>query len=252
MAQWYKGNRKLYLQERAALASYFPLLRLLVAETGFCLNKKSVIKDEAAVVHGTFGISAPNSTRQIEYGISIIIPERYPKYFPFLFCNDQKLPIGNIDRHIMEDGSACLGVYGEMYMLWEDDPNIVSFLNNFVAPFLVWQVYYDAYQKPAPWGQRAHFSEGIIEFYGELIGNQDRYQIISFMKLLARENCPKGHEICPCGSGERLRNCHKKLLYDIRERISWKYVFHDLAIIFREDKDKSNIRIHSVKNSPSA
>lgn len=82
----------------------------------------------------------------------------------YLFCNDPKLPIGVIDRHIMIDGSACLGVYADIMIRWSLEPNIVNFLENFVAPFLVWQAYYDAHQKPPSWGERSHFAKGIIEY----------------------------------------------------------------------------------------
>ncbi|MGW8159496.1 MAG: SEC-C metal-binding domain-containing protein [Desulfoprunum sp.] len=33
--------------------------------------------------------------------------------------------------------------------------------------------------------------------------------VIDFIRLLARKHTPQGHELCPCGSGNKLRNCHK-------------------------------------------
>jgi hypothetical protein len=62
--------------------------------------------------------------------------------------------------------------------------------------------------------------------------------IVEFMRLLARKNRPKGHEICPCGSGERLRNCHRELLYSIREKVAWQYVAKDLDDVLRDDQSK--------------
>ena len=162
----------------------------------------------------------------------------YPKQSPVLFCNDPKLPIGNIDRHIMDDGSAYLGVYTDIMIRWSMKPDIVNFLENFTAPFLVWQAYYDAYQKPPSWGQRAHFTEGIIEYCAELLGVNKEQSIIEFIKLLARKNRPKGHERCPCGSAERLRNCHRQLLYSTREKVAWEYVVKDLEIVLKSDKVK--------------
>ena len=104
--------------------------------------------------------------------------------------------------------------------------------------FLVWQAYYDAHQKPPPWGERSHFAEGVIEYYAELLGINMRQSVVEFMRLLARKNRPKGHEICPCGSGERLRNCHRELLYSTREKVKWQYVAKDLQTVFRDDRSK--------------
>ena len=238
MTPWYKSNRKLFREERAAVASDAPLLGMVIAGPEFRLNSETVLKRESVVVHGTYGISIPDSAQQIEYGISILMPIKYPKQPPVMFCNDPKLPVGNIDRHIMKDGSACLGVYADIMMRWFLKADIVNFLENFVAPFLVWQAYYDVHQKPPSWGQRSHFAEGIIEYYAELIGMNKCQSVVEFMKLLARKNRPKGHEICPCGSGDRLRNCHRELLYRTREKVAWQYVAKDLQTVLRDDRSK--------------
>ena len=167
--------------------------------------------------------------------MSILLPIKYPKIPPEIFCNDPKLPIGNIDRHIMKDGRACLGVQADIGMRWAAGPTIVGFLENIVEPFLVWQAYYDAWQKPPPWGEFSHAKNGIIEFYAELLGRKMDSTVLGFIKLLARKNRPKGHEPCPCNSGKRLRNCHRDLIYDIRKLIAWQYVEKDLQDLIRAD-----------------
>ena len=102
MIPWFKSNRKLFRKERAALASVAPLLGMVIVGPRFRLNSKLILKQESVVVRGTYGISIPDSARQIEYGIFILMPNKYPKQLPNLFCNDPKLPIGDIDRHIMD------------------------------------------------------------------------------------------------------------------------------------------------------
>jgi len=239
MTPWYKSNRKLFREERAALAAVAPLLGMVIAGPQFRLNSELSLKQESVVVHGTYGISTPNSDQQIEYGISILMPLKYPKELPTLFCNDPKLPVGNIDRHIMDDGSACLGVYADIMSRWTIKPGIVNFLENLVAPFLAWQAYYDAYQKPPIWGERSHFAKGVIEFYAELLGMNKRPSIVEFIRLLARKNRPKGHEVCPCGSGDRLRDCHRELLYNTRKKVAWQHVAKDLQTVLQDDQSKS-------------
>ena len=240
MAQWYKNNQKLFCEEMRTLASACPLMRIEVVGPGFGINNVSTVKHESAIAHGTYILRIPDSTRQIEYGIVLLLPKNYPKKPPEMFCNDPKLPIGNIDRHIMIDGRACLGVQADISisMRWSPDSTIVGFLNDLGAPFLAWQAYYEVYQKPPPWGERSHFSQGVLEFYAELLGRTADSSVVGFMRLLARKNRPKGHEPCPCDSGRRLRECHghRKLIYEIRERVSWQDVDHDLKVYLQGEK----------------
>lgn len=238
MGQWYEGNRKLFREERKALASAFPLLRLVVVGPGFKINSVCMLKRECAIVHGMYSLRIPDSCRQIEYGIVLALPSNYPKRPPQMFCNDPKLPIGDIDRHIIKDGRACLGVQADISMRWSAASTIVDFLDSLVAPFLVWQAHYDVHQKPPPWGDRSHFAQGILEFYAELLDREVDASAVDFMRLLARKNRPKGHELCPCNSGERLRNCHRALLYEARQRVAWQDVEHDLEVLARADSTK--------------
>ena len=239
MTSWYKSNQRLFREERRTLVITAPLMGMIIAGPDFRLNKVSFIKEESVVAHGTFGISIPDSKDEIEYGICILLPDRYPKQLPVLFCNDPKLPIDVIDRHILRDGSACLGIYADLMIRWSKKSDIANFLENFVAPFLVWQAYYDAHQNPPSWGQRSHSTDGIIEYYAELLGlEKDKSAVVEFMRFLARKNRPKGHERCPCGSGERLRYCHRKLLYSTREKVAWEYVVKDLQTVIKNEREK--------------
>lgn len=238
MGQWYESNRRLFREERKALASACPLMRLAIVGPGFEINSACKLKVECAVAHGIFSLQIPDTCREIEYGIVVLPPINYPKSIPQLFCNDSKLPIGNIDRHIMTDGRACLGVQAEISMRWSAGSTIVDFLDNLVAPFLAWQTYYDVYKKSPPWGERSHSAHGIIEYYAELLGRSADSSVVGFMKLLARKNSPKGHERCPCNSGKRLRDCHRDLLHEARERVSWQDVAQDLRIFVQRDDIK--------------
>lgn len=234
MGRWYQDNQRLYRQEMQTLAAACPLLRFAIVGPNFKINYAVCVKAECAVAHGTYGIQIPDTNRDIEYGIVIVFPNNYPSLPPGLFCNDPKLPIGVIDRHIMKDGSACLGVRAEVNKRWQSNPTIVYFIENLVAPFLAWQAYYDAFQTPPPWGERPHFGKGIREFYAELLGMPIEADIIGFMKLLARKNQPKGHEHCPCNSGNRLRNCHRELINKAWQPVDWQDVQQDLQGIVNE------------------
>lgn len=238
MNQWYASNRRLFREERSGLAAACPLLRLVVVGPGFEINRACRLKLECAVAHGRYCLPIPATDREIEYGIALLLPGNYPKCPPEMFCNDPKLPIGNIARHIMNDGRACLGVQAEISIRWSAGSTIVNFLDSLVAPFLAWQAYYDVHKKPPPWGERSHNAQGILEFYAELLGRSVDSSVVGFMRLLARKNQPKGHEPCPCNSGRRLRNCHRDLVYDVRQSVAWQDVAHDLEVLVRSNGPK--------------
>lgn len=240
MGQWYEGNRRLFRKERETLAAACPLLRLAVVGEGFKINNACNVKRECAIVHGVYVLDVPDTDRQLEYGIVLAVPDNYPKGPPELFCNDPRLPVGNIDRHIMTDGRACLAVQAETGRRWPPGSMITDFLENLVAPFLVWQAYYEAYGKPPPWGDLAHGIQGIRQYYAKLLGRSaDDSSVIDFMRLLARKNRPKGHERCPCNSGRKLRDCHRDLIYEIRERIAWNHAKDDLAFLVQAKSKKA-------------
>lgn len=242
--QWYHQNQHLFRIERKALAEKGPLMMLSIAEPGFHINPVCEINTECAVAHGNYVLKTPTMQEEIEFNIALVLPENYPHLPPVMFCNDTKLPICNIDRHILKNGQACLEVRTEIKRRWPQGSNLVDFLTNLVDPFLAWQVYYDAFGEPPEWGGRSHGIKGILEYYVERIGRPADENVIGFIILLARKNVPKGHELCPCGSGKKLRHCHRQLIRDLRERISWLDVAKDLVAI--QDHDATG-KIQSQK-----
>ncbi len=231
MTQWYQNNRRLFREEREALAASCPLMVLSVVGPGFRINPVLAAKIECAIAHGTYILKSPDNQADIEYGIALGLPENYPKFFPMLFCNDPKLPIDNLDRHIQKGGRACLEVGPEIKRRWPPGSNLIDFLKNLVEPFLAWQVHYDIFGKPPEWGERAHGKDGILQYYAELLGIAVDSNTLGFMKLISRKNRPKGHEICPCGSGKKLRHCHGGLIYEKHKLVDPRSVAQDVFTI---------------------
>lgn len=228
MAQWYLHNHRLLRDERDALAAACPLMMLRIVGPGFPFNSVFRTPFECAVAHGTYTVHSPNPQAEVEYGISLWLPESYPREPKLMFCNDPKLPIKVLDRHILLYGQACLEVQPEIRRRWPPGSNLVGFLKNLVDPFLAWQTYYHAFGKPPEWGERAHGIEGIIDYYASILGVTGNDNIKGFMKLLARKNRPKGHEPCPCNSGLKLRNCHRDSIYKVRKKLHREDIVDDL------------------------
>ena len=49
---------------------------LIIAGPDYSLNRVSYLKQESAVVHGTYEIAIPDSSEQIGYGICVLLPGR--------------------------------------------------------------------------------------------------------------------------------------------------------------------------------
>lgn len=230
IVQWYKSNQKLFRQEKESVALKHPSLTLEILGPGTAINEYVSLKTERAIAHGAYHLLIPSTHRKIGYSVVVCLPDVYPREVPVMFCSDPKLPI-DIDRHILNDGRACLGVTAEVRHKWTSAPNIVSFLDELVAPFLAWQVYYDAYRCPPPWDERSHGKKGVREFYAEILGLETSANIEGFMDLLTRKKPPGGHELCPCGSGQRLRSCHRGAVSAARERVNWQDAKTDLQLL---------------------
>jgi hypothetical protein len=241
MAQWFESDRRLYEKEKRSIASAYPLLRIAVFDPGFQVNRATRLMERSALVHGVIDVADEKGQFLTEYGIVLLIPVTYPRQWPILYGNDAKLPIGDIDRHMLSSGQACLAVDSDIVARWSPAIGIAGFLRELVEPFLVWQAYYDQFGVPPPWGERPHGKTGIVQYYGDMLSFEDPNIIIAFMRLLARKNSPKGHERCPCGSGLRLRSCHRNLLYSLRSQINPQAVQNDLKLIETIDSHRGNI-----------
>ena len=73
-----------------------------------------------------------------------------------------------------------------------------------------------------------------MEVYRELLAplrSVEARVIKNVMRLLARPSDPGGHEACPCGSGRRLRKCHRSLLTDLRRVVDPEHAAADYSIL---------------------
>lgn len=186
--------------------------------------------DDTGIVSGRLSVA-----EDIDYTVQMLVPVEYPKMEPILICKQDEIP-WKIDRHVYEkNGVACLCSRSETRIHWPWGSDITAFISKLVHPFFVGQFYYDAHGKWPPTGERSHGKEGILEAFCELLselGNASESQIESFLRLLARKNTPHGHESCPCGSGKRLRDCHKDLILQLRTCIDPRHAALDLKEAF--------------------
>ncbi len=142
------------------------------------------------------------------------------------------------DRHINQtvgDCRACLcsPLVEDQYLV----PvfNFKVYFETLVIPFLYGQLFYDK-EKRWPWKDLSHGSIGILESYLKIAGTDKTKECLAKLPrdpknwkhikmLLAQKSPIKGHALCFCLNGSKIRNCHidawkgaEKLRQDIKNQ----------------------------------
>ena len=122
------------------------------------------------------------------------------------------------DRHISQDGIACLCspfIEGE-YLL----PELIGrrYLEELVIPFLYGQLHFDSHQC-WPWADYAHGFMGLIESYTPVRSKEELVNRLPFLasypaqwqstrRLTSQRKAPSASSPCICGSNRRIGHCH--------------------------------------------
>lgn len=160
-----------------------------------------------------------------KYKIRIIIDqnsEKFPKVKEIgnriiSFANKNNIDL--IDLHTYEDSTCCLlGPLDE-----REITNIRDLLDRAILQFFYDESFYEKYRK-WPRGQYSHGILGIIENYYDqnptnnisicddcIILLKKHKDLSRIEKILKSKTQIKSHHQCLCGSGNKYRDCHKKV-----------------------------------------
>lgn len=172
---------------------------------------------DAIMLTGPFVISGGDGPFD-SYEVVVMIQEGFPVSEPLVFETGGRIP-RIADRHIFPRiGACCLGVWEE-WLLSPTKPTFERFLTGIMHDYFVSQTYFET-RGEWPFGERSHGLAGIVESYSDLLQvPNDNSTVKSYLILLSQKQV-KGHTRCPCGCGERVRNCHKSSLDTLRGRVS--------------------------------
>lgn len=146
------------------------------------------------------------------YEILIEIPSKYPEELPKVKETSRKIRGG---FHINPGDYLCLEVDTKIKMMFNKNPYLLYYIETFVVNYLYSYSYFKKYKK-LPFGERAHGVDGIIGFYKEVLDIDSANQVMDFLKYL-KDKSYRGHHLCPCGSEEKIRNCHGKKIKELNE-----------------------------------
>lgn len=146
------------------------------------------------------------------YSVLISISKNYPKVLPTVRELDGRIPK---EFHTSYDDSLCLGTPLLVKMRFYERPNLLGFIEACLVEYFYG---YNYFQKHGilPVGEFDHNINGILEHYQELFGTE-KYDIVIGLLIILANDSYRGHIKCVCGSGKRLRNCHGKILLELRK-----------------------------------
>lgn len=143
------------------------------------------------------------------FNIEVVFPSSYPKDIPTVYGLSDNI-VRDIDNHVYNDGSFCLGSDLHLKFIIKSSPQISDFFNRIVTPFL----YSYEYRKRFgyyPYGDLSHGAPGLINDYEHLLGVKGQKAVSQAFRALSTRKRVANKLICPCGCGRRLGVCKYRL-----------------------------------------
>lgn len=162
--------------------------------------------------------STPNPSGPITFfDIKIGVPDTFPIDQPLVLETGGRIP-RTLDRHIYGEGHCCINVWEE-WLVSAADQSFSSYMNGPLRNYFLSQYRFEQTGE-WPFGERAHGYDGLIEAYAETLGIEvDAAKVKNCLQLLSRKKI-KGHWLCQCGSGKRIRDCHQQIFSELRQKIT--------------------------------
>lgn len=189
---WYSTNPELFVSEQRFISSNHPDMHFM-------------IEDGVVLLIGTLHISTNVDGKSIagDYMLKLVFPRNYPKMYPVVYDLNNSIPK---NFHTNPDKTLCLTTPIETSEIFFRNNSLENFINSLLIPYLIGYLYYRDY-KVMPYGERLHGIDGKLEYYKEKFNTEKNTSIIKFLQIAVKKNV-RGHQLCPCGSNKRIRDCH--------------------------------------------
>lgn len=192
---WFERDPAAFAELERTLRARYPTLHAFI-EDGRC-----ELRGTLAPVDGD------------RYQLRIALPDTYPRSLPSIFETGGRIP-QTIDRHVFPSGALCLGVPLALWIALRGDFRIGNVIEGPLRSYLIGNSLVEQ-GEPWPHGDRSHGAAGILEHFGEFIGTTDALAVSGFLIDLLQGKV-RGHWLCPCGSGNIVRKCHREAVEVLR------------------------------------
>jgi hypothetical protein len=197
------GDSLLKQLAMSEVLSRFESLRLVPSEDGSILLRGGVDFTASAIVCTTVTDS---------YQISLRIPDAYPSELPVVHETGGRIPT---DFHKLEGNALCLGSPFRLWLLTQQNPSLLNFIERLVVPYLYAYSLREA-GEAMPFGELRHGSPGLVDDLGEMLGASDSKTAAAYVQAIMRKKRIANKRPCPCGSGMRLGRCHNRRVNGLR------------------------------------
>lgn len=176
------------------------------------------------------------------FSINIYIPNAYPEVLPMVFETGGKIDASY--QHKFRNKSLCLAVPVELSLVFHREPSLLGFVTNLVVPYLYGYCYSRKFGIH-PFGERSH-SGGTVEFFVEALQLSSDLNALVVLDYLRKYGFD-AQKSCPCGSGRRVRHCHKETLRQLHDIYTWERLrldFNDVASYCYRALETENLQTH--------
>jgi len=183
----------------------------------FCSTLHVSLEREVVRIRGTFPVRHVGEELD-RYAIVLEFPGDYPDGLPIVREVGGRIP-WTADHHVYTNGVACVLLPEQLWWSFPPGTRFLEYLKGPLHNYFLGQSVVAA-GGTWPFGEHRHGPNGVIDFYAEQFGAKELQVIVRLLELVA-EGRLKGHWSCPCGSGNKIRNCHPGAIAVARKMPAW-------------------------------
>ncbi len=143
--------------------------------------------------------------------VKILLPKNIQIELPSIWETGQA--IDKKYEHVNIDDSLCLAVNSEIRLDFLKGMTLLEWMDKYVETYFYTYIFFRKFGH-YPFGERKHGYVGVLEFYAEHFEIEGLKNTWEFMNEIT-QSYYKGHRLCPCGSGKKVRACHGNQIREI-------------------------------------
>lgn len=224
----YEDKFDLFEEQLAEIERDYPNLHYRKTKNGLLLEGELV-----------FDLTCLDVNERIKdsYFIQIKFPQDYPDNHP-----EVREVGGRIasNFHKSRENTLCLDIPSRVYLIFKENPTIRYFIQVLLEPYLYTHSYWKKHNGKMPFGDRAHYGNGIIDYYSEYFGVENKQAVMDLLELLVMRDY-KQSILCPCGSKKKIKKCHGKKFLEIYNHVPLEIIKFEFQQVLTTMSDVSPI-----------